>query len=183
MIPSLSVRATRELIHRRLGNGSVARQHSRDRLHHGRQRVPERHAGRLQHVLRADLGRHKARTRPSPGNHEYNTPGAAGYFAYFGALAGPSDRGYYSYDLGNWHVVSLNSEISMVAGSAQETWLRSDLAASAKPCTLAYWHKPLFTSSAHPGNRRRGRCSRPCTTTTQKWWSPATTTFTNGSRR
>jgi hypothetical protein len=96
-------------------------------------------------------GRHKARTRPSPGNHEYNTAGAAGYFAYFGGLAGPSGRGYYSYDLGEWHVVSLNSEVSMVAGSAQETWLRTDLAASAKPCTLAYWHKPLFTSSAHPG--------------------------------
>ena len=95
-------------------------------------------------------GRHKARTRPSPGNHEYNTSGAAGYFGYFGALAGPADRGYYSYDLGDWHVVSLNSEISMVAGSAQETWLRSDLAASTKPCTLAYWHKPLFTSSDQP---------------------------------
>ncbi len=92
-------------------------------------------------------GRHKARTRPSPGNHEYNTSGAAGYFGYFGELAGPANRGYYSYDLGDWHVVSLNSEISMVAGSAQETWLRSDLAASIRSCTLAYWHKPLFTSS------------------------------------
>lgn len=94
-------------------------------------------------------GRHKARTKPSPGNHEYNTPGAAGYFAYFGELAGPANRGYYSYDLGNWHVVSLNTEINMAAGSAQETWLRSDLAASTKPCTLAYWHKPLFTSSVN----------------------------------
>ncbi len=94
-------------------------------------------------------GRHKARTRPSPGNHEYNTAGGAGYYSYFGALAGPSGRGYYSYDLGDWHVVSLNSEVSMVAGSAQETWLRDDLVASTKPCTLAYWHKPLFTSSAN----------------------------------
>jgi len=97
-------------------------------------------------------GRHKARTRPSPGNHEYNTAGAAGYFAYFGALAGPGNLGYYSYDLGTWHVVSLNSEISMAVGSPQETWLRSDLAASTLPCTLAYWHKPLFTSSlTHAG--------------------------------
>ncbi|ATO14065.1 alkaline phosphatase [Micromonospora sp. WMMA2032] len=94
-------------------------------------------------------GRHKARTRPSPGNHDYNTSGASGYYGYFGSQAGPSGRGYYSYDLGNWHVVSLNSNISMSAGSAQEQWLRSDLAASTKPCTLAYWHHPLYTSSSN----------------------------------
>jgi len=94
-------------------------------------------------------GRHKARTRPSPGNHEYNTAGATGYFAYFGAQAGPGNLGYYSYDLGDWHVVSLNSEIDMAAGSPQETWLRSDLASSTKPCTIAYWHKPLFTSATN----------------------------------
>ncbi|RLK61671.1 DUF7594 domain-containing protein [Actinokineospora cianjurensis] len=93
-------------------------------------------------------GRHKARTKPAPGNHDYNTSGASGYYSYFGAQAGPSGRGYYSYDLGTWHVVSLNSEISMSTGSAQEQWLRSDLAASSKPCTLAYWHKPRFTSGA-----------------------------------
>jgi hypothetical protein len=94
-------------------------------------------------------GRHKARTRPSPGNHDYGTSGATGYYNYFGAQAGPSGRGYYSYDLGNWHIVSLNSNISMAAGSAQEQWLRSDLAASTKPCTAAYWHHPLFTSGAN----------------------------------
>ncbi|MGG7569411.1 metallophosphoesterase family protein [Streptomyces sirii] len=94
-------------------------------------------------------GRHKARTRPSPGNHDYHTSGASGYFNYFGANAGPSGRGYYSYDLGNWHVVSLDSEVGMSVGSAQEQWLRSDLAASTKPCTLAYWHKPRFTSGAN----------------------------------
>ncbi|MBB5960174.1 hypothetical protein FHS29_006797 [Saccharothrix tamanrassetensis] len=94
-------------------------------------------------------GRHKARTRPSPGNHDYNTSGATGYYGYFGALAGPSGRGYYSYDLGNWHIVSLNSNVGMAAGSAQETWLRNDLAASTKPCTAAYWHHPLFTSGAN----------------------------------
>jgi len=94
-------------------------------------------------------GAFKARTRPAPGNHDYNTSGATGYHGYFGALAGPSGRGYYSYDLGNWHLVSLNSEVSMSVGSAQETWLRSDLAASTKPCTLAYWHQPLFTSGAN----------------------------------
>ncbi|MEU8007194.1 DNRLRE domain-containing protein [Catellatospora sp. NPDC049111] len=94
-------------------------------------------------------GRHKARTRPAPGNHDYNTSGASGYYNYFGSVAGPSGQGYYSYDLGNWHVVSLNSNISMSAGSAQETWLRNDLAASTKPCTIAYWHHPLFTSGAN----------------------------------
>ncbi|MDI1460617.1 DNRLRE domain-containing protein [Catellatospora sp. KI3] len=94
-------------------------------------------------------GRHKARTRPAPGNHDYNTSGATGYYNYFGSVAGPSGRGYYSYDLGNWHIVSLNSNISMSAGSAQETWLRGDLAASTKACTLAYWHHPLFTSGAN----------------------------------
>jgi hypothetical protein len=94
-------------------------------------------------------GRHKARTHPAPGNHEYNTSGATGYYSYFGSLAGPSGQGYYSYDLGNWHIVSLNSEVSMSVGSAQETWLRTDLAASSKPCTLAYWHKPLYTSGAN----------------------------------
>jgi len=93
-------------------------------------------------------GAFKSRTRPAPGNHDYKTPGATGYYDYFGALSGPSGLGYYSFDLGEWHVVSLNSEVSMVKGSAQETWLRSDLAASAKPCTLAYWHKPLYTSGA-----------------------------------
>ncbi len=94
-------------------------------------------------------GRHKARTRPAPGNHEYNTSGAAPYYAYFGANAGPSGRGYYSYDLGDWHLISLNSNIDMSAGSAQERWLRGDLAATTKTCVLAYWHHPRFSSGSH----------------------------------
>ena len=97
-------------------------------------------------------GRHKARTRPSPGNHDYNTSGAAPYYAYFGSNAGPAGRGYYSFDLGDWHIISLNSEVSMSAGSAQETWLRADLAASTKQCTLAYWHKPRFSSGTNHGS-------------------------------
>ncbi|SHF82753.1 CBM96 family carbohydrate-binding protein [Streptoalloteichus hindustanus] len=100
-------------------------------------------------------GRHKARTRPSPGNHDYHTPGASGYFNYFGANAGDPAKGYYSYDLGNWHVVALNSNCSAVggcgAGSPQEQWLRADLAASTKPCTVAYWHHPRFTSGSTHG--------------------------------
>jgi hypothetical protein len=97
-------------------------------------------------------GRHKARTRPAPGNHDYNTSGATGYYDYFGALAGPAGRGYYSYDLGAWHIVSLNSNVSMSAGSAQETWLRADLAASTKSCTIAYWHHPRFSSGSNHGS-------------------------------
>ena len=97
-------------------------------------------------------GRHKARTRPSPGNHDYRTADASGYFAYYGSNAGPPSLGYYSYDLGNWHIISLNSNISMSAGSTQEQWLRADLAASSKPCTLAYWHHPRFSSGSHHGS-------------------------------
>ncbi len=100
-------------------------------------------------------GRHKARTRPAPGNHEYRTPGAVGYFGYFGRAAGDPARGYYSYNLGSWHIVVLNSNCWAVlgcgAGSPQEKWLRGDLASSPHRCTLAYWHHPLFTSdSQHP---------------------------------
>lgn len=94
-------------------------------------------------------GRHKARTRPSPGNHDYHTSGAAPYYSYYGSNAGPAGVGYYSYDLGDWHIISLNSNISMTAGSPQEAWLRSDLAASSKQCTLAYWHHPRFSSGSH----------------------------------
>jgi hypothetical protein len=101
-------------------------------------------------------GRHKARTRPTPGNHEYHTSGAAGYYTYFGAAASPLDanctsncKGYYSYDLGAWHIIALNSEIAHGAGSAQEQWLRADLAAHPNTCTLAYWHKPRFSSGGH----------------------------------
>ena len=94
-------------------------------------------------------GRFRARTRPAPGNHEYNTSGAGPYYSYFGSNAGPSGRGYYSYNLGDWHVISLNSNIDMSAGSAQERWLRADLAANPRRCTLAYWHHPRFSSGSH----------------------------------
>jgi hypothetical protein len=97
-------------------------------------------------------GLYKARTRPCPGNHDYHISGATGYFNYFGTLAGPSGQGYYSYDLGDWHIISLDSEISMSVGSAQEVWLRADLAANTKSGTLAYWHRPRFTSGTVHGN-------------------------------
>ena len=102
-------------------------------------------------------GRHKARTMPAPGNHEYQTAGAAGYFGYFGSAAGDPTKGYYSYNLGDWHIVVLNSNsncttISCSASSAQVQWLVADLAANPKTCTLAYWHHPRFNSGSDHGN-------------------------------
>jgi hypothetical protein len=99
-------------------------------------------------------GRHKARTRPVSGNHDYQTADAAGYFGYFGAAAGDPTKGYYSYDLGaHWHVVVLNSECLAVGGcqasSPQEVWLRQDLAANAGRNVVAMWHKPRFSSGPH----------------------------------
>jgi hypothetical protein len=98
-------------------------------------------------------GRHRARTRPSVGNHEYYTPGAAGYFRYFGASAGEPGQGYYSYDLGTWHAVVLNSNCRFAGGcgpdSPQVQWLRRDLAANRAACTVAYWHHPRFSSGLH----------------------------------
>jgi acid phosphatase type 7 len=97
-------------------------------------------------------GRHKSRIAPSPGNHEYNTTGAAPYYSYFGAAAGDPSKGYYSYDYAGWHVVSLNSNCSNVscsAGGAQEQWLRQDLAAHPASCTLAFMHHPRYNSGPH----------------------------------
>lgn len=89
---------------------------------------------------------------PSPGNHEYYTSGASGYFSYFqgkGVEVGSSSQPYYSFNLGDWHFVSLNSNVSSTASSAQVTWLKNDLAASTKPCTMAYWHHPRYSSGDH----------------------------------
>ena len=95
-------------------------------------------------------GRHKARIRPAPGNHEtYGTDDMAGYYGYFGAAAGEFGKGYYSYNLGAWHIVVINSNLDVSTGSAQETWLRADLAANPTACTLAYWHYPRFSSGDH----------------------------------
>ena len=97
-------------------------------------------------------GRHKARTRPAPGNHDYAIPGAPGYFNYFGAAAGPAGQGYYSYDLGQWHIVVINSMLAQTNPGPQEAWLDADLSANPRPCTLAYWHHPRFSSGLH-GNQ------------------------------
>ena len=99
-------------------------------------------------------GRHRARTRPVMGNHDYGdgTTDGSDYFTYFGAAAGPPGLGYYSYQLGAWHVVALNSEISAFPGSPQINWLRADLAADSSLCTLAIFHTPVFGSGANGGN-------------------------------
>jgi len=94
-------------------------------------------------------GRRLSVTRPSPGNHDYATSGARGYFGYFGAAAGPSTAGYYSFDVGAWHLVALNSEIDAGSSSPQMAWLRADLAATSKRCVVAYWHKPRFTAGRY----------------------------------
>ena len=99
-------------------------------------------------------GRFVGRMHPAPGNHEYMTPGAAGYFGYFGDVASPPGnppgQGYYSFNYGAWHLISLNSNyeygVSVDAGSPQGAWLQGDLAAHSNKCTLAYWHHPLFSS-------------------------------------
>jgi hypothetical protein len=98
-------------------------------------------------------GRQKYRTRPSVGNHEYGTPDAAGYFGYFGSAAGDPGKGYYAYDIGAWRVYALNSQCSFIggcgAGSSEEQWLRSELAANPRECVAAYWHEPRFSSGSH----------------------------------
>jgi hypothetical protein len=98
-------------------------------------------------------GRHRARTRPTPGNHEYESPGAAPYFEYFGSNAGPAGLGYYRFTLGAWSIFSLNSNAPSEEGSAQLAWLRRELASSSSRCTLAYWHHPLVSSGPNGDHR------------------------------
>jgi PKD domain-containing protein/serine aminopeptidase S33 family/calcineurin-like phosphoesterase family protein len=101
-------------------------------------------------------GRLRGILHPALGNHEYATSGASGYFDYFAGIGvgtGARGEGWYSFDVGAWHLIALNSSdgckpVSCAAGSAQETWLRNDLAATTKPCVLAYWHHPLSTAAA-----------------------------------
>ena len=109
-------------------------------------------------------GRFKARTRPAPGNHEYRGRNAAPYYQYWGGQAGPAGKGYYSYELGAWHVVVLNTNCDAVggcaAGSPQDVWLRQDLADHRGSCMVAYGHYALFSSgifrfhAAHPELKR-----------------------------
>ena len=111
---------------------------------------PDGTSGQFADCYDPSWGASKARTRPVPGNHDYHTAGASGYFGYFGAAAGDPSKGYYSFDLGTWHLIALNSECAEIGGcdtgSPQETWLKADLAASQTGNILAYWHKPRFSS-------------------------------------
>ncbi|MGH8999988.1 MAG: metallophosphoesterase family protein [Acidimicrobiia bacterium] len=102
-------------------------------------------------------GRHRERTRPAPGNHDYDTDEAAGYYEYFGDAAGDPDEGWYSYDLGGWHVVVLNSNCDDLEGgceadSPQLRWLGEDLSESDAQCTVAYWHHARFSSGTEHGS-------------------------------
>jgi hypothetical protein len=91
-------------------------------------------------------GRYKGRTRPVPGNHDYETPGAAPYYAYFGSAAGLSGVGYYRYSVGPWTILALNSEDDASPGSLQVQWIRNELTTNPAPCVAAIWHRPRFTS-------------------------------------
>jgi acid phosphatase type 7 len=101
-------------------------------------------------------GAFKAKTRPVVGNHDYHTPRGSGYYAYFGVNAGKPDRGYYSYDLGAWHVAVINSNCFLVGGcqlgSKQQQWLENDLKKSASSCQILMWHHPRFSSGRVHGN-------------------------------
>ncbi|MBN7138950.1 hypothetical protein A7A76_07555 [Lysobacter enzymogenes] len=102
-------------------------------------------------------GRFKALTSPSPGNHDYSTTGAAGYFDYFNGSgnqtgpAGDRSKGYYSWDVGDWHFIALNTMSGGTVAQAQIDWLKADLAASTKPCTAAYFHHPLLSRGSYSG--------------------------------
>jgi acid phosphatase type 7 len=103
-------------------------------------------AGEFASCYEPTWGRHPHPTRPSPGNHDYKTPGASGYYDYFGKRAGPERRGYYAYNAGAWRVYSLNSEVMT---DTQVEWLKADLAAHPNSCSLAYWHRPRYSSGRH----------------------------------
>ena len=101
-------------------------------------------------------GRFRDRTYPAPGNHDYQTTDASGYYEFFGPRAGQPGKGWYSFDRGRWHLIALNSNCDAVGGcqpgSEQERWLRADLAAHPTRCTLAFWHHPRFSSGTTHGS-------------------------------
>ncbi len=136
------VRMTAALIERRPGTVAAI----------GDTAYPTGSSSDFANCYRPTWGRFKARTRPALGNHEYLTAGAGAYFAYFGRKAAPPG-GYYSYKLGRWHIVVVNSNCDQIGGcgpgSKQLRWLRKDLTRHKALCTLAYWHHPRFSSGPH----------------------------------
>ena len=115
---------------------------------------PDGTAVQLAECYGRSWGRHRARTRPTIGNHDVRTADAGPYHDYFGEAAGPRGKGYYSYDVGGWHVIALNSVISVGRWSAQLAWLRSDLESTSAPCAVAYWHEARFSSGEHGSSSR-----------------------------
>ena len=99
-------------------------------------------------------GKFRARTRPTPGNHEYQNGRADGYYDYFGELAGPRGRGYYSFDRAGWRFIALNSHLKPEEHQRQLVWLKDDLARHPARCTLAYWHAPMYSSGGHAPSTR-----------------------------
>jgi hypothetical protein len=113
---------------------------------------PSGSVGQFRDCYEPTWGRHKARTRPTAGNHDYDTPNASAYYDYFGDRAGPRGLGYYTYSVGTWRVIALNSEISKGPGSTQMQWLEQELRNNPVECTIAIWHRPLFSSSRNGPN-------------------------------
>jgi hypothetical protein len=164
--PSWARRHRLLLPEQRQRHGEALGQHTGDRLTLGDNVYPYGSAENFRDCYDPTWGKHKKRTKPSLGNHEYydqnyNMTTAAGpYFDYFGARAGARGEGYYSYDRGAWHIVALNSNCGMVGGcesdSPQGRWLRNDLANNANhQCTMAYFHRPLYSTGTNVAGPRR----------------------------
>ncbi len=110
---------------------------------------PDGTAEQFQQCYEPAWGRHKNRTRPVPGNHEYGSPGAAPFFAYFGDNAGPPGLGYYRFRSGSWQIFALNSNADLGMRNMQAVWLRNEMAAQPSQCAVAYFHHPRFSSGSH----------------------------------
>ena len=113
----------------------------------GDEQYPHGSLSDFQTYYDASWGAFRSITYPIPGNHEYETTDAAGYYAYFGAAAGDPTKGYYSFNIGDWHVVALNSECPHIDCTAEKSWLKADLAADTHLCEVAFYHR---TSLAWP---------------------------------
>ena len=159
--PSTEIRDTAEVV--LIGAGDIADcdeagEHATARLLEqvegivftlGDHAYPDGTASQFTRCYAPTWGRHKTRTRPAPGNHDYHAPGATPYYDYFGAASGTPGKGYYSYDAGAWHVIVLNTAIAIGPSSPQIQWLRADLAKHPRKCTLAYFHRARFSSGHH----------------------------------
>ena len=164
----------------------AAGRHRRDGVCRRRQRVYAGHRAAVPRLLRTRMGPAQGADVPGARQSRVRIAGAAPYFDYFGTNAvnnGPPRQGYYSFPLGNWHAISLNSNIDVGEGSPQGRWLLFDLASNPSKCTIAYWHHPLFSSGQNGDNPGMRRCGASCTPpASTSWWS-GTITCTSGSPR